>query len=75
MGRRGWVPVAGVVARLATNSVSQPASSESADAVGRGSARAISTLAQDAGTDVVRPGDTLWDVAASQLGDPYRWPR
>ena len=22
----------------------------------------------------VRAGDTLWSIAASQLGDPYRWP-
>ncbi|WTW98221.1 LysM peptidoglycan-binding domain-containing protein [Streptomycetaceae bacterium NBC_01309] len=23
----------------------------------------------------VRPGDTLWDIAAEQLGDPIRWPQ
>jgi hypothetical protein len=25
-------------------------------------------------THVVRPGDTLWDLAHTFLGDPYRWP-
>src|SRR6185436_12976090 len=23
---------------------------------------------------VVKPGDTLWQIAADQLGDPSRWP-
>ncbi|WP_436788885.1 LysM peptidoglycan-binding domain-containing protein [Yinghuangia sp. YIM S10712] len=26
-------------------------------------------------TYTVRPGDTLWDIAAEQLGDPIRWPQ
>lgn len=25
-------------------------------------------------TYVIRPGDTLWDIAAAYLKDPYRWP-
>jgi nucleoid-associated protein YgaU len=24
---------------------------------------------------VVRRGDTLWDISAERLGNPYRWPR
>lgn len=35
---------------------------------------ASSTADSSAASVTVEPGDTLWDIADEQLGDPYRWP-
>jgi hypothetical protein len=33
------------------------------------------TIAEGAQVHIIQPGDTLWDLAARFLGDPYLWPQ
>lgn len=64
--------VAGIVVAAGATAVSAGGS----QAAGAAAVGGVSLVAAEPefGTYEVRAGDTLWGIAGSQLGDPYRWP-